>query len=408
MKITILGAGPAGCAAAYFLRRRGFKDITIYEKEKIGGCAFTNFYNKIPYEFGPQVMFTDKEYLKLVFEQFLYCHPPPNAKKKYEYSVSIDGTIDDCHRFPVTMMNAFKFRNPIKVLCEMAGACCARPDYSNFENYCISRLGKTFYETYVRNYNRKAWQMDPKDMDTDWVHFRPLKLQLTSSRFGKQWQGHPGNYNPMWATMTEGVKLETGDVHVNGDLEYCINGSRLKTDLMITTISMSQDLEFVNTCLVYVALKSDTVVMPCAFTTFPNTYDFTRIFEYRQQFYVDSQCTLLSFDFPWKGEYKKDRYIEQALWFSKHMLKKEVAEHWIDNRTKIYPLSTRKNLNLFNELLKKTARGNIIPIGRAGSHAYVSKDTCIRMGMEVADHLDELTDPDKKVTRLLEIRKDLH
>lgn len=80
----------------------------------------------------------------------------------------------------------------------------------------------------------------------------------------------------------------------------------------------------------------------------------------------------------------------------------------MDNREKIYPLATRKNIDYFKHLLDDSAGKNIIPLGRAGMHAYVSKDTCVRMGMELADYLDELMNPGKKVQRLASMRKNLH
>lgn len=408
MKIIILGGGPTGCAAAYFLYQKGNSDITIYEKAEIGGCARTNFYDKIPYEFGPQVMFTDKERLRRIFERFLTCYPPPDKSGKYRYAVDIDGKMENFHNFPVTFRNICRFKNPAEIVWELCRANLQKTDYTNFETYCISRIGGFLYESYVKNYNKKAWQMDPREMDCDWVRFRPMKLRFKTARFGGQWQGHPGNYNPMWEAMTTNIAIKKVSIDTVGDFEYFVDGTRVTADLIITTIPLSRKLEFVNTCIVYVALKSDAVVMPCAFTTFPNNYDFTRIFEYKQQFFVPSEYTVISFEFPRKDECREGYYIEQALWFCRNILKKESKEWWVDNREKVYPLSTRRNMDYFKQLLNDSAAKNIIPLGRAGMHAYVSKDTCIRMGMELSDQLDELMVPGEKVQRLTEMRKNLY
>ena len=48
------------------------------EKESfIGGCAHTKFCEGIPYEFGPQILFTDEERLQKIFEEFLTNRSPP-------------------------------------------------------------------------------------------------------------------------------------------------------------------------------------------------------------------------------------------------------------------------------------------------------------------------------------------
>jgi UDP-galactopyranose mutase len=408
MKVAILGGGPAGCAAAYFLRRKGVSDIAIYEAAELGGCAHTRFFAGIPYEFGPQVMFTHRADLRHIFEQFLPYHPPPDPERRYRYLCSVDGGLDDLHDFPVTLANVLRADRPLEVIDELYRLELSQPDYGSFERYCISRVGRTLYETYIKNYNAKAWQMDPAEMDAEWVHFRPLTLQRTASRFGDQWQGHPGNYNPMWEAMAAGARLVRGRVDIVGDLDYRRGGEPIDADVVVTTLTLSPRLEFVNTCLVYVALKSEEVVLPAPFVTFPNHYDFVRVFEYRQQFAVDSAYTLLSFDCPWRGALDQDRFIAQALQFCRHVIRREVAEWWVASRERIYPLSTRPNLRSFRSLLEASAERPVIPIGRAGLHAYISKDTAIRMGREVAEHWEELLDPRRKRGRLDAMRHDLH
>jgi UDP-galactopyranose mutase len=408
VKVAILGGGPAGCAAAYFLRARGLDDLTIYEEAQLGGCAHTRVFAGIPYEFGPQVMFTDREDLRKIFERFLPYHPPPNAERRYRYLCSVDGTLDDLHDVPLTIANVLRAERPLEVIDELYRLELSRPDYTNFERYCISRVGRTLYETYIKNYNAKAWQMDPAEMDTDWVHFRPLTLQRSGSRFGDQWQGHPGNYNPMWAEMARGTRLVRGRVEIAGDRDYRFDGEPIDADVVVTTLTLSPRLEFVNTCLVYVALRSEEVVLPAAFVTFPNHYDFVRAFEYRQQFAVDAPVTLLSFDCPWRGTLDRDRFVGQALGFCRDVLRREVVEWWVESRERIYPLSTGANLRALRGLLETTAGRPVIPIGRAGLHAYVSKDTAIRMGREVAEHWDELLDPRRRGARLQAMRRDPH
>lgn len=408
MNIAILGAGPAGCAAAYFLSKKGIKDITIYERAELGGCAHTRFYKGIPYEFGPQIMFTNKEYLKKIFKKFLKYYPPPNKEKTFRYVLSVDGTLKKLHDFPITFRNVLLFEHPESVISELYNVNLDTPNMKNLEEYCISRIGKTLYKTYVQNYNKKVWKTKPSEMSTDWAGFRPLTVQKSTSRFGKQWQGHPGNYNPMWEKMTSRVNVKYAEIALEDDFTYSVNGRPLKAEVIISTIPISKRLDYVNMLMVYAGLKSIKPVMPCAFTTFPNTYNFTRIFEYKQQFSVTSGYTLISFDFPWRKRINKRQCIDQAKGFCGKILKKKVKDTLTVNRTNIYPLNTKKNNRIFVKLLKESRSTNVIPIGRAGMYGYISKDTAIRMGLEVARYLDELTDSKSKVSRLLKIREDLH
>lgn len=52
-KIAIVGAGPAGVHMAYLLKKRGFRNIVVYEKSgRIGGKSLTIDYRDTPHEMG--------------------------------------------------------------------------------------------------------------------------------------------------------------------------------------------------------------------------------------------------------------------------------------------------------------------------------------------------------------------
>jgi len=394
MKVLILGGGPAGCVAAYFLKKKGVSDITIVEQREIGGLVRTKFYQKIPYEFGPQIMYTDEPCLKEVFEEFLTQHKPPSPDGKYHPGLSVDGTVDSnsLHDFPITIHNILKLPEPEKVIFELYNVNLEKPDFSNFENYVISRIGKILYEMYVKNYNIKQWKMHPKDMDAEWAKFRNLSLKPKSSgMFGDKWQGHPGNFSPMWEGMTKGVNIINGKAKLSEDLKkIMVDGDEISGDLIVSTIPLSERLEFINTTKVYVAVKSEAFVLPTYIVSFPNHYNFTRIMEYKQQFYVDSEYSLLDYAFPWKDGCREDAYVEEASFYTTSVLKKEIVDIWYDTRTHIYPVSTKRNLDIVDEKIEEISYTNIIPMGRMGIHAYVSKDTCIRMGFIMSDNWDVL------------------
>lgn len=412
-KVYILGAGPAGCATAYFLKAKGLDDITVVERRAIGGCSRTRTYHDIPYEFGPQVMYTDEARLRAVFETFLRLTPPPTADGRYRPALSIDGNLDEAsiHSFPVTFANILRLPNAAEVIEELYNVNLEKPDYSSFEAYVISRIGPTLYRLYVEGYNTKQWRIHPRDMDAEWARFRPFTLRGDDAgMFKHDWQGHPGNYNPIWEGMLKGVKVVKGEARLSDDYEtVTVDGSIVTADLIVSTLPLADALDFVSACLVYVGIRSASTLMPSYATSFPNNYEFVRVMEYRQQYAVDSDYTLLDFQFPWIGTCPTDEFIAQAKWFVREKLGREVAELWVDNRERIYPVSTKANLDLVERQLQRASRSAVVPLGRCGVHAYVSKDTCIRMAIILAERLDDVLsgDPDRKLHVLRLFREKL-
>ena len=409
MKVAIIGSGPAGCSAAYFLKQSGINDIVIYDRDpNPGGCARTQFIENIPYEFGPQILFSNRQDLRAIFERFLTNTPPPSLDQKYKYLVSLNDRIDEVFDFPITPTTINKLPNADQILWELYHVNLEKPDCDNFESYAVSRVGPTLYKAFMENYNRKAWQMEPKEMDTDWVQFRPIKLSRKGSRFDDQWQGHPGNYNPMWESMLSNIRYEVANCSIDENFTCKADGDEIEADLIISTMPMSDKLSFVDTFMAYVLVNGEETRLPAAFVTFPNAHRFVRVFEYKQQFMVESNYSLISFDFPCKESCDVDGFMAEAQSFCEKVLGGEVRDSFYIHKKRVYPSATRSNSALFESCLEEISSKPIVPLGRGGMHAYCSKDTVVRMGMECAQYMDELLDPKKKISRILEMRKDLH
>ena len=61
--------------------------------------------------------------------------------------------------------------------------------------------------------------------------------------------------------------------------------------------------------------------------------------EYRQQYFVKSNYTLLSFAFPWKKNKDEQLYINETKEYCKNILKKDIQDLWIWEKLNIYPVT---------------------------------------------------------------------
>jgi len=93
----------------------------------------------------------------------------------------------------------------------------------------------------------------------------------------------------------------------------------------------------------------------------------------------------------------------------KNILKKEIADLWVETKKNIYPVSTAASLKKVEHQLSLASKSKVIPMGRLGVHAYVSKDTCILMGIIMSDNFEDVIsgDPSKKINVLKKMRNKL-
>ena len=216
-----------------------------------------------------------------------------------------------------------------------------------------------------------------------------------TSVFGDRWQGHPGDYNPMFNKLTENITVLNEEV-----LKY--NGKTIKTsegtldaDLFINTVPLDKlfydDYMFNYRGVTWVYTLLDTKeALPTYLTSFPNTYGFTRIMEYKHQSLQKSDKTLLSFAFPFdisdESEPYENDYQAEALAFIDRFFPGKLIDSFIKTKKLVYPIATPENINLFwHEMGKVSKLDNLITCGRLGLYCYVSMDTCVDQSYQIVE-----------------------
>ncbi|MEJ7930765.1 FAD-dependent oxidoreductase [Ramlibacter sp. AN1015] len=77
-RIAIIGAGPSGLYAAEGLRRHGWQDVTVFERQaRVGGMALTRYYEpgdgrRIPYDMGSLQPSSSRQLVRLIEELGLH------------------------------------------------------------------------------------------------------------------------------------------------------------------------------------------------------------------------------------------------------------------------------------------------------------------------------------------------
>ncbi|HHT9111044.1 MAG TPA: FAD-dependent oxidoreductase, partial [Candidatus Brocadiaceae bacterium] len=199
-KVLILGGGPCGLSAAWELSKSGC-NVTVLEKEsRVGGLCVTNEYKGYRFDLGGHRFISGDSDLiakvsKMMGGELLI------SKRK---SVILFG--GKTYQYPLSARDVF-FKlglwTNLKALITYALAAfknliLEKEDVS-FEDWVVSRFGRTLYNIFFGPYTEKLWGISPKLISSDWasqrislislrdVFFRIFKLRRDTPRTYAQW-----------------------------------------------------------------------------------------------------------------------------------------------------------------------------------------------------------------------------
>ena len=92
-------------------------------------------------------------------------------------------------------------------IAKEAGRTFAEP--SNFEEQAISFIGRPLYEAFIREYTRKQWGTDPKNLSADIIRRLPVRASYDVNYFSDWRQGIPlDGYNAVFDRMLDHPGIE--------------------------------------------------------------------------------------------------------------------------------------------------------------------------------------------------------
>lgn len=405
MEILVLGGGISGCSVAYLLKKSGHNVRLIEREDTVGGLCRTYRMGDVNFEFGPHICYAaDNTPANDFFHELL----PEFRAIKYFPKQSMDGEIQDLATFPITVANVLKlpYEDQVRAIEELYHINLESPNYDNFEQYIISRVGKTMYEYCFKNYNRKQWGMEPKDMDSEWARFRNFYLRSGDyGMFGDKWQGHPGTYTPFFSRLVDGIDIVQDNIEKivienESVKEIVATKGNYKAELIISTLPIDfllnreDELEYRGITKIFYQLQGISG-LPTYLCTFPNHYSWTRITDYVLQAEQNSESSVISFAIPHSSKDKQldmGKWLEETEWFIKEKLKKQVIDKKVINYDHVYPISSSSMLEKYNDMIREVAKvKNLLSFGRMGLYSYISMCTAVDQASNVVKVLPEFT-----------------
>ena len=176
-KIIIIGAGPAGLAAAYELSVRNGKKCVILEKSPhIGGLCETVEHHGYRMDIGPHRFFTKNSRVANLWEEALGDEFKLCARQTRIYYNNI------FFNYPLKPMEIpFKLGLWKTFLVGMSyikrHLFPIRPE-DNFKSWVKNRFGDRLYDIFFHDYTKKVWGIDPEEINADWAAQRIKSLSL--------------------------------------------------------------------------------------------------------------------------------------------------------------------------------------------------------------------------------------
>jgi UDP-galactopyranose mutase len=343
MKVLIVGAGLYGSVCARELTDAGHQCLVIECKPNIGGHCQSIYVPQVGchvHLYGPHIFHTSNEAVWRYINRFASFNAFVN-RPKVRYK-------DKLFSFPInllTMHQVFGVTSPQQAREVIDRERHRIDNPANMEEWCLANIGPTLYRTFIEGYTRKQWRKHPKELPSSIIKRIPVRFSCDDRYSSDTWQGIPvGGYSAMFKRLLDGIPVECSVDYLR-DKEGLSRGF----DLVIYTGAIDEFCGYCFGALEYRSLRFEIMVTGEAdfqgnavvnYTEFEVPY--TRIIEHKHFEFVDSQSTVLSWEYPDDWRPGKDQFYpvntpdNQAKLMRYRAMLKERSNLWLGGRLAEY------------------------------------------------------------------------
>ncbi len=177
--VIILGAGPAGLAAAHKLSENG-KSVVVFEKEnQVGGISKTIEFKGYRFDLGGHRFFTKSKEVNELWEKTLgddFLKRPRLSRIFYQ---------NKFFDYPVKPLNALSglgfFESMLIGFDFLRSKIFPYKEEENFEQWVSNRFGKRLFNHFFKSYTEKVWGISCSEIQAEWAAQRIKGLSLGST-----------------------------------------------------------------------------------------------------------------------------------------------------------------------------------------------------------------------------------
>jgi protoporphyrinogen oxidase len=230
----VIGGGPAGLTAAYYLAKRGEPVLVVEAEDQLGGIAKTKEQDGYRFDLGGHRFFTkakevDDMWHEVLDEEFLL---RPRMSRIYWNKKFL--------MYPLEGMDVVKKLGPVELIrCGLSYVWAAikpKGREDDLETWVSNRFGKRLYQLFFKTYTEKVWGVPCTELRAEWAAQRIKGLSFFSAAkaafFGNKGnkiksligQFHYPRYGPgqLWEAMAREIEKRGGEVRLNATAEQIV------------------------------------------------------------------------------------------------------------------------------------------------------------------------------------------
>lgn len=172
----IIGAGPAGLAAASRLTSEGKKVVVVEKDTQAGGISKTIQFKGYRFDLGGHRFFTKSEKVEKLWENTLGkdFHVRPRLSRIYYRNRFFNYPLK-----PVNALSGLGFLTSINVIMSyFQSVLFPCKEEFTFEQWVSNRFGKKLYNIFFKTYTEKLWGIPCKEIRAEWAAQRIRGLSL--------------------------------------------------------------------------------------------------------------------------------------------------------------------------------------------------------------------------------------
>jgi protoporphyrinogen oxidase len=182
----IIGAGPAGLAAAYELARQGRRLLIVEKADKVGGLSRTEIYKGYRFDIGGHRFLTKHAEVQQLWEAMLGADFPqvPRLSRLFYQNRFFKYPLD----FLDTLINLGLLESLLIVGSYLKAQWRPYPEEATFEQWVSNRFGRRLFRTFFQAYTEKVWGVPCNQIEASMAAQRisglSLKAALVNALFG--------------------------------------------------------------------------------------------------------------------------------------------------------------------------------------------------------------------------------